>query len=292
MRYHAFSDLSSCGERAVIINAGTKVAATLALMSALRHAGMPVLVIDCERGDGSPGHFIRLMKTLPFDLLSAPLRKHGETLDWLFAEIPAEKVMLIDSDVEILDSEIVRFMRIFIDEPNVFGSGFVHGPCWIQAHPGIGYYQERMWISFTLLKTAPVRSALESGRSFRDRIVYNDFVPSRLLSRLLAARFRVPALRTLKLSCLNPFKETFYGHKPSYLYCDTGADLFQYLKYQRELHFAGFPAELHARHVLHFNGVTRLSMDRQDASGLKVKNAVYRIRERLERVYGTVLDEE
>ncbi len=56
-----------------------KLVTTLALLSALRYAGMPVLIIDCRSEDGSWEHFIKLMEAYDFDLLSAPLKKHGET---------------------------------------------------------------------------------------------------------------------------------------------------------------------------------------------------------------------
>src|SRR5215472_5401835 len=98
MRLESIRDLKAADAQAVIINAGTKHAATLALLSALRYAGMPVLLIDCESKDGSLEHFSRLMETHEFDLLSAPLKSHGGTLDWLFDVVPAEKVLLIDSD--------------------------------------------------------------------------------------------------------------------------------------------------------------------------------------------------
>jgi hypothetical protein len=267
--YARLSDLPAAPMRAVIINVGTKTVSTLALLSALRHAGMPVLLIDCEYGDDSFAHFTKLMESYDFDLLSAPLQKHGKTLDWLFSNISAEAVLLVDSDVEIVDPEIIRIMKTFIHEPKVFGCGFVHGPRWMHDHPGVGYYQERMWIPLTLLKTSRVREALGIGLSFIDRTILNDFAPSRLISRLLAARFKLSALRDTKLSWLNPFKNTYNGHRPSTVYCDTGADVYQYLKYQRGQEFAGFPAEFHERYAFHFHGATRRTLDSSDLNSLQ-----------------------
>ena len=65
-------------------------------MSALKYANMPILLIDCESTDGSMQHFTRLMQRYPFDLLSAPLQNHGHTLDWLFLNVPAQNILLID----------------------------------------------------------------------------------------------------------------------------------------------------------------------------------------------------
>ena len=91
--------LATSHNQAVIINVGTRQVTTLALLSALRHAQMPVLLIDCESNDGSWDYFTRLMEDRPFDMLSAPLRQHGETLDWLFQNINCDNLLLIDSDL-------------------------------------------------------------------------------------------------------------------------------------------------------------------------------------------------
>jgi len=282
-------DLPHARSRAVIINVGTKTVSTLALLSALRHAEMPVLLIDCEYGDGSLAHFSELQKSFGFDLLSAPLQKHGKTLDWLFARIPADNVLLVDSDVEIIDPAIIRMMTSFIDEPRVFGCGFVHGPCWLPDRPGVGYYQERMWIPLTLLKTARVREALAAGLSFGERTILNDFAPSRLISRLLAARFRFPALRARALSWLSPFKNTYNGHRPSFVFCDTGADVFQYLKYERGYAFVGYPAELHERFAFHFHGATRRTLDAGDLNSLQA-GGTDAVPQRLREEYGFAMD--
>jgi hypothetical protein len=288
MIFKSIGDIPWAEERAVIINVGTKAVSTLALLAALRHARMPVLLIDCEYGDGSLEHFARLHETQAFDLLSAPLRKHGHALDWLFANIPAAKVLLVDSDLEILGPEIVDLARTLIDGgpdgETVFGSGFTHGPTWIHDNPGVGWYQERMWIPFTFLRVDLVREALAAGRSFIDRTVYNDF-PWFPVARLLSLRFRFAFSRGRKLSWLNPFKRPYYGQKPAYVYCDTGADVFQHLKYDRGWRYAGIPAELHRRFVTHFHGATRRNLDPKDVNSLQ-ESGLDAVEQRLKRVYG------
>lgn len=57
MLIQSLSDLAPEPERAIIINVNTKLVTTLALLSTIRHAGMPVLLIDCESTDGSLRHF-------------------------------------------------------------------------------------------------------------------------------------------------------------------------------------------------------------------------------------------
>src|SRR5262249_17251284 len=155
--------------------------------------------------------------TLTFDLVSAPLRPHGAALDWLFAGVPSDKVLLVDSDLEILGPAILAFMREFIDDECTFGCGFVNGPGWLDDHGGTildhAYYAERPWIPLTLLKVGFVREALRAGRSFLARTVYNDFAPSQVLSRLIAeARWRLPFARRLGGPKL--FRPRFNGVRP------------------------------------------------------------------------------
>src|SRR5258708_23863026 len=156
MRFTHIQDLPHANERAIIINCGTKTVSTLALVSTLRHVAMPVLVIDCESKDGSLEHFLGLMNRFPFDILSAPLRGHGNTLDWLFSTINADKVLLVDSDVEILEAGIFQFIREYIDEPWTFGAGFINGPKRIDDVPRNvlegAYLKARLWKPVSVFK--------------------------------------------------------------------------------------------------------------------------------------------
>lgn len=279
------SELAASEYQAVIINVGTKSVTTLALLSALKYAEMPVVVIDCESQDESLAHFTGLMKTRDFDLLSAPLKKHGATLDWLFERIASKNVLLVDSDVEILQAEMIRTMKNFVEKDLVFGSGFTHGPCWLPARPDIGYYQERMWIPLTLLNVADVRTALQAGHSFSDRTILNDFAASKLISKIFSLRFRRSFSEKWRLEWLAPFRKSFYGLKPSYVFCDTGADVFQFLKYERGLYFAGFPAEHHEEYATHFHGVTRSLLDAEDANSTNLKDITEQVRTRLREIY-------
>ena len=78
------TELAACPEVAVIINVDTKYVSTLALLSTLRYARMPVVMIDCESRDGSFAWFERLMADQEFYLMSARLRQHGETITRTF----------------------------------------------------------------------------------------------------------------------------------------------------------------------------------------------------------------
>jgi hypothetical protein len=288
------SDLAPAPKRAVIVNVNTKWVTTLALLSTLRHAKMPILVIDCQSQDGSWGHFQGMMQEHGFDLLRAPLRLHGIALDWLFREIPAEHVLLVDSDAEILGRTILDIIEQDLDNPRVFGGGFIHGPEWMTelqtgiALPRAALYQERMWIPLAMLNVAKVREALAAGRSFAARMIYNDLACLPSVAQWLYGRFRHPRWSRSRLKFLDPFRRTYYGAKPSYVFCDTGADVFQYLRYERDYLYVGLPAAVHPRYVSHFHGVTRRVLDKQERNATAPDEAMPTILARLRDAYGVV----
>src|SRR5215207_9447283 len=286
MRLQHISELKATTEQAVIINVGTKLVTTLALMSALKYADMPILLIDCKSTDGSMQHFSALMQRYPFDLLSAPLQNHGHTLDWLFMNVPAQKVLLIDSDLEITKPGLIELMRVLIAHPRAFGSGIVHAGSWMTAHKmPHAYYEERMWIPLTLLNVQLVRAALQRGVSFMPRGIFNDFPPSTFISRMLVKRFRIPLARNLKLSWLDLFKRDFHGIKPSFMQYDTGAELYQYLKNQQYA-FMGLPWRVGERYATHFHGVTRLLLNKRDTNGVEIAGIAEQVARRLRDEYG------
>ena len=164
----ALSELPHCEMQAVIINCSTKWVSTLALLSVLRHARCPVVLIDCESTDGSREHFRALARShdMKVDWLEWPLKPHAEALDRVFDEIRSDQTLLVDSDVEVLTPSIVDTLRAALrSDANAYGAGFLHGPSWMGSERGLhehaGYYVERMWIPFTLLSTAIVRRARE-----------------------------------------------------------------------------------------------------------------------------------
>jgi hypothetical protein len=257
------ADLPAEPERAVIINCSTRVVTTLALLSTLRHALMPVLLIDCESTDGSLAHFRSLMDRYDFDLLSAPLREHGDTLDWLFKHIPAERVLLVDSDTDILSPDIVRFFRDHIDPPTVFGCGFNNGPGWLDdAHFArsriLGaLYCERMFMPLTLLKVAPVREALSQGKSFLAFRHDNEYS---LLPPVAWLRAHSRIARLVLRIGPSWLRVNWHGVKPRVVYHDTGAQIYQFLRYEKMMGFAGLPERCHPRYLTHFFGTTRIAL--------------------------------
>jgi hypothetical protein len=283
------SQLAPSPEQAVIINVGTRLPTTLALLSALRHAGMPVLMVDCESKDGSVEWFSSLMREHAFDLLRAPLRKHGHTLDWLFAHVRCDKLLLVDSDVELLGPDILGFMRQFIDDARTFGAGFIDGPGFLVGERGFlhnAYYHERPWIPLAMLKVPLVREALAQGCSLADKVVLND-VTGGLLTRVARrARQTVPALARVGVRVPDLLRTAYNGFRPEIVYYDTGAEVYEHLRFGKEYLFAGLPAHFAPRYVTHFSGVSRHVVQ---GGGTPIASIAAVVRERLRAGYGVEL---
>src|ERR1051325_5562488 len=214
-------DLPSVPELAVIINVQTKHVSTLALLSTLRHLELPTVVIDCESQDGSFDWFRSLQLEHDFHLIRAPRRPHGVALDWIFQNTTAGPILLVDSDVEVINREMFELMRIRLNGGNVYGSGFLQQGRWLETHygtdqplaPGIGFYASRPWIPFSMFCVEPIRRALHAGVSFKHELVLNDFPRLPILSGLLWRRFRFALFRRWRIQ----------GEKPSYIFYDTGS---------------------------------------------------------------------
>ena len=216
---------------------------------------------------------------------------HGETLDWLFSQVPSKKVVLMDSDAELLSAEIVSFMFETIDDTGVFGSGFRNPMCscpgWVPDQEE-GLYVETFWTPFVMLKTSLVREAIRAGCSFRQKILYNEFGPSQFLSRNLLNLKNLGVLRNARIwERLHVFRRTYFGQKPSWINFDTGAEIYHYLKYQRGYHFRAYPIEATSRCVSHYGGLTRRLLDPSHLhGGTPLSEVESLIRGRLKQAYG------
>ena len=259
---HALSsiaDLPRADAVAVIINCGTKWVSSLALASTLRHAGMPVLLIDCESADGSRAHFAALAQRhgWRFHWLEWPLRSHPATLNRLLREVPAEAVMLVDSDLEIPDAALVGDMRAALaSDRGAYGAGFLHGPCWMDDDhalpPRTGWYAQRMWIPLTLLRTAPVRALL-------DRVGFDtrrSFTRAAWLGHLACSLGVANPPRSLVRWRRAPGRSAAAGEPlPVFVEQDTGARLHEALL-ASGWRFAQLPTARWGD-VRHLHGVTR-----------------------------------
>ena len=279
----------------VIINCSTKELTALALVSALRHGGLPVTVIDCESTDGSVEFFGKLSRQLSFNLAHLPLRRHGVTLDRIFRETTRDALLLLDSDAEILDPRLVPAMLAALT-PATYGSGFLHAGEWLAADHGRGmqkgYYAERMWIPCVMLDAAAVGEALTAGQSFRQRVIGNELPQWPRFSQMLAWRFRVPGLRDVELDVLRPSRRKYRDQWPHFLYCDTGADLHDYLCSRRGLTFADLGADWWSTAVAHNHGATRRQLRPSMRNAADVGTSRAAAIERVKKVYGVSLPQD
>jgi len=282
------------GTEAIIINCSTKEQSALALVSTLRHAKLPVTLIDCESTDGSRDFFRALQRRLRFRFDSMPLARHGETLDRIFRATNRDRLLLVDSDAEILRDDLVPAMQAAV-EAGAYGSGFLHRGQWLGANHlvggEVGYYAPRMWIPCVLLAVAPVSAALAAGASFRAHVVCNEVPQLPPLARLLYWRFRVPGLRRLALQRLEPLRRTHFGVRPHYVYYDTGASMHEWLTMHGRLEYADLGDARWPLAVRHAHGVTRRRLMRFMRNAAEVEATRREAVERLEKIYGVPVPE-
>jgi len=259
---------------------------------------IPIRLVNCDPTPGGRDPFASLARDHHIEVIEAPTRSHGQALDRLFRETDREILLLLDSDAEVLQPDVVtRSLASFASE-RVFGAGHVNGPGWLHeaagAQEGVGYFQERPWMPFVLFRTSMIREALAEGRTFANFVRYNDFAPSQRVSRLMARRLQdaySPSSRVISripgtIRChlagsqwngLSWLRRDYYGNRPNYVVYDTGADVYQWCKYQREWIFSGIDDRLN-REILHHHGVTRhhlgdTSHDAQSLQGVEVEVA-------------------
>jgi hypothetical protein len=210
-------------------------------------------------------------------------------LDKIFRETGDENLLLIDSDLEILDSGIVNRMLEAITASDVFGAGRIHGPEWLwsvhKMPEEVALYQERMWIPLTLLKVRFIKEALEEGFSFINRWIPNEIPTVSWLSWALAVRFFVPVIKNVRADCLRRTRRIYHNKQPNLLFCDTGADIFCHLKYDCGFRFIDFGAESVDKAAHHYHGVTRRRLKPRDHNAIALDDIMGEVLKRLQQEY-------
>lgn len=170
--YTSLLDMPFTQERAIIINVNTLQCTTLAILSTLRYMDMPLLVVDCPlHGESDIESLRKLQQQYDFDLISMPLRQHGDTLDDIFLHLQTEWIYLVDSDIEVLNNDALHLMRAMrkhneISETRIFGIGMRQVSGYGMPPQERYFHAERMWIPYCCLHTTLVKHAIEEGGSF------------------------------------------------------------------------------------------------------------------------------
>lgn len=227
---------------------------------------MPLLLIDCDPTPETRAYYDALSAFIPFDILDWPTRQHGKALDQLFLETRDEVLLLVDSDAEIRSGEYITDRRWFMDNyEGVFAAGFSQGPSWMSTSDGTdaegAIYQERPWMPCVMFRVSHVRAAIEQGISFMHRQVDAD------------------------RSIPTDFGEQVTPRRVTLTFCDTGADIFQFCRYQMSKMFAGIPVQFNEGEVAHYHGVTRAIVTGQQANAADLDKVADEVSGRLAEEY-------
>ncbi|MEX2497707.1 MAG: hypothetical protein WD397_02380 [Wenzhouxiangellaceae bacterium] len=276
---------------AIVINVDTGPVTTLAVLSLLRHTPFPVRLIDCSRSEEETAYMEKLATYLDIAFEYGPLKAHGQTLDDLFARARSERLLVMDSDAELLSDQLPMLMEQSASRSGCFGAGFLQEGSWmLKPQPIHAWYATRVWIPLCMLNTAPVRRALQAGISFAHRVEFNDLPNWPRLSKYLSLRFRLPGSNALRLGFLDPWREEYFRVKPCYVYFDTGADLHAWLT-QHGYSFSEMDWPSMHGNILHHHGVTRRKLHWFDRQNAGTRKPFTYARERLREMYRNDLPE-
>ena len=244
--------------RVIIINVDTVAYTALAAASARQTMPFDITLIDCSRGEAQIQAAAKLAAQLDLDYRRWPLQTHGQTLDRLFDNTEADRLILLDSDAEILDA------RPMLHALEVDPGDHEYGIAWEQptarateAGLPISLYMARPWIPFCAFTVRHVRELIADGASFEARRVDNDllWLPSRI-RRLISLRRHVPIIRKLDLDRFQSHQQTIDGETTPYFEFDTGAALHRTAR-ARGLSLRRLSWDIHEATVFHVHGGTR-----------------------------------
>jgi hypothetical protein len=229
-------------------------------------------------------------------------------LDWLFSELNDDTLLLLDSDAEVRNGGIAVWMKRMMASPAAFGAGFTWGPfflddAWAVPPGGELLYLERPWLPCVMLRVQPVREALAAGLSFDVKWFPNELAFSRRLARIMAMRWGKPwgipnrafsllprwmtrPLSRWRLDWLRWSRHTYSGLRPHLAIHDTAGVVYDYLRFEKWLLFAGVPIELSDGEVHHYMGVTRNVVHGDNSLDTKPEDVEEEVVARLKTQYG------
>jgi hypothetical protein len=245
----------------VIVSLNTRVFTTLAVASAARYLGIPLLIVECESTDGSYETLSRLVLPTQAWIVRSPKQIHGVLIDRLMRELKSTRVVLIDSDVEVRDAIAFRAMQAAMDvavagEDVTYAAGWAHGDHDMSNDTmPHAWFPRRPWIPFALFDRRICAELIAVGCSFEATEVGNE-LPVPVLARLLAMRWHVSWARGWTFGWLRGFRKQRRGVSASFYVYDTGALIYEAAE-ARKLRFGDIGQQTMEASISHFSGATR-----------------------------------
>jgi hypothetical protein len=169
MRIETLDALSPVSTRAVVVNLQTDHATTLAVASLRRHAPEArVLVVDLDPTEAGRAYFDRMAAAWDFDVFESHDRPHGDVLDEVVPRALADRVLLFDSDAELVDPNLFATLCDAVGASDVYAAGFEQRAAPLPpSYPGPAtQLASRGWPVCLMLDGEAVRVACEEGASF------------------------------------------------------------------------------------------------------------------------------
>lgn len=268
----------------LVIGIDTRLFTLLAVASAARHLQIPLLIVDGYSNDGSFEALQALDLPVESWLIRMERRIHGIFIDKIMRELPATRVLLIDSDLEVRDGNAFRAMSAALDQPgaaNTYGAGVSHGDH-DMTNDGMPHvwFPRRPWIPFTLFDRARAVALLDAPSTFEAKRVGNEF-PVQWIADLLLKRGHFAFSKSWQFKALEPLRKERRGARAAFYIYDTGALIYEAAE-AKGWPFAEIGWDAMNASVVHHEGATRST---EHIRWRGESEAEQRISETLERDY-------
>jgi hypothetical protein len=257
------AELPKLSTLGVIISIDTRIFTTLAVASAARHLPIPLLIVDGHSNDGS----FEILRDLDVPgerwLIRMERRVHGVFIDKLLRELSAERVLLIDSDIEVktpaaFDAMMIDLSANRANDNTIYAAGCSHGDHDMEKD-GMphAWFCRRPWIPFVLLDRVRCAELVSRATTFEVKFLGNE-LPLQGLANLLAKRAHFAVSKRWPFEFLTPLRKTRHGSRAAFYVYDTGGMVYEAAA-SRQWHLAEIGWETMNRSVVHYEGATRSS---------------------------------
>jgi hypothetical protein len=254
-------ELPSLETLGLVIGIDTRIFTTLAVASAARHLPIPLLIVDGYSNDGSFEALRELDLPVESWLIRMERRIHGVFIDKFVRELKTERLLLIDSDVEVEASTAFNAMTTALSAAiaegnDAFAAGCSHGDHTME-NDGMphAWFSRRPWIPFVLLDRARCAALLDAGATFEVKFVGNE-LPLQGLANLLAKRAHFGFSKPWRFRFLTPLRRMRRGVRSALYVYDTGGLVFETAE-RHGLRFAEIGWDTMNASVVHYDGATR-----------------------------------